>query len=393
MSNEVVDFRNEFDSEPLWTNSMFGGMPATQISVVYESNLLRYVNSAMQLGLPHPINVFFLYMLGFFIFLLCLKVNPWLALVGSIAYGFSSYFFVIIDVGHNSKAMAMAYMAPALGGFLMALRGKKFLGTAIFTLFIALQIGANHPQVTYYLFLFLGILFIYELVRNIINNKFKVFVKRMGLLAIGSLFAISTSIPNLYGTYEYSKFSQRGGTELSANVNDVDVQSADNYKSRALMWSYGKGESWSFMIPDVKGGGDASLAQNEEFQNTDNYKKLKSFLQTQGVNEYWGNQPGTSGPVYIGSIVCFLFFLGMIFWKNKLKWPILFMSLIALFLSWGKNMEWFTDVFWNYLPLYKNLRAVTIILVILELTFCIVAFLWLNDALKNKTWWRENFSF
>ena len=393
MSNEVVDFREEFDSEPLWTNSMFGGMPATQISVVYESNLLRYINTAIQLGLPHPINVFFLYLLGFFIFLLCLKVNPWLALVGAIAYGFSSYFFIIIDVGHNSKAMAMAYMAPALGGFLMALRGKKFLGTAIFTLFVALQIGSNHPQVTYYLFLFLGILFIYELSKNIFNNKFKGFVKRIGLLAIGSLFAISTSIPNLYGTYEYSEFSQRGGSELSSKIDGVVDENTDNYKSRALMWSYGKGESWSFMIPDVKGGGDASLAQNENFQNSDSYKNLKRFLQVQGVNEYWGNQPGTSGPVYIGAIVCILFFLGMIFWKNKLKWPILLMTIIALFLSWGNNMEWFTDIFWDYLPLYKNLRAVTIILVIVELTFCIVAFLWLNEAVKNKDWWAENFSF
>ena len=159
------------------------------------------------------------------------------------------------------------------------------------------------------------------------------------------------------------------------------------------MWSYGKGESWSFLIPDIKGGGDASLAQNEDFQDVNKYDNLKRFLQTQGVNEYWGNQPGTSGPVYIGSIVCFLFFLGIIFWKNKLKWPILFMSLIALFLSWGKNMEWFTDVFWNYLPLYKNLRAVTIILVILELTFCTIAFLWLNDAMKSRDWWKDNFVF
>lgn len=392
MSNEVVDFREEFDAEPLWTNSMFGGMPATQISVVYKSNILRHVNKVLQLGLPHPINVFFIYMIGFYIFLLCLRVNPWLALVGAIAYGFSTYFFIIIDVGHNSKAMAMAYMAPSLGGFLMILRSKKFLGCAVFTLFTSLQIGANHPQVTYYLFLVFGVLFIYELVRNIYNKQLNTFVSRAAFLLMGSLLAISTSIPNLYGTYEYSKFSQRAGSEL-VSEKKIDKKSNENYKSRALMWSYGKGESWSFLIPDIKGGGDASLAQNEDFQNIDKYDNLKRFLQTQGVNEYWGNQPGTSGPVYIGAIVCFLFFLGMIFWKNKLKWPILLICFIALFLSWGKNMEWFTDIFWNYLPLYKNLRAVTIILVLLELTFCIVAFLWLNDALKNKSWWGENFSF
>ena len=257
---------------------------------------------------------FFIYMLGFFIFLICLRVNPWLALVGAIAYGFSSYFFIIIDVGHNSKAMAMAYMAPALGGFLMALRGKKFLGTAVFTLFVALQIGANHPQVTYYLFLFLGLIFIYELIRYIIKKEYKSLITRIGLLALGSLFAISTSIPNLYGTYEYSKFSQRAGTELSSE-QQIEKKSNDNYKSRALMWSYGKGESWSFLIPNIKGGGDASLAQNEDFQDVNKYDNLKRFLQTQGVNEYWGNQPGTSGPVYIGAIVCFFVFS----WNNFLE--------------------------------------------------------------------------
>ena len=392
MSNEVADFRQEFNDEPLWTNSMFGGMPATQISVIYKSNILNHVNKIFQLGLPHPINVFFLYMIGFYIFLLCLKVNPWLALVGSIAYGFSTYFFIIIDVGHNSKAMAMAYMAPSLGGFLMMLRTKKLLGCAVFTLFSSLQIGANHPQVTYYLFLLFGVLFLYELIRNFSNKQYKSFAFRTALLVLGSSLAISTSIPNLYGTYEYSKFSQRAGTELYSSKKNTNKPN-DNYKSRALMWSYGKGESWSFLIPNIKGGGDASLAQNESFQDADKYDNLKRFLQTQGINEYWGNQPGTSGPVYIGAIVCFLFFLGMIFWKNKLKWAILLISLIALFLSWGKNMEWFTDIFWNFLPLYKNLRAVTIILIVLELTFCVVAFLWLNDALKNKSWWKESFYF
>ena len=392
VSNEVYDFRGEFDSEPLWTNSLFGGMPATQISVIYDSNLLSYADSAIKLGLPHPINVFFLYMLGFYIFLLCLKVNPWLSLVGAIAYGFSTYFFIIIDVGHNSKAMAMAYMAPALGGFLMILRGKKLLGTAVFTLFVALQIGSNHPQVTYYLFLLMGGLFVYEFVRNILNRNLKSFASRFALLMLGSVLAVSSSIPNLYGTYEYSKFSQRAGSELNAG-NGISLKSNDNYKSRALMWSYGKGETWSFLIPDVKGGGDASLAKNENFQKVDKYDNLKQFLQGQGVNEYWGNQPGTSGPVYIGSIVCFLFFLAIIFWKNKMKWAILIMTIMAVFLSWGKNMEWFTDIFWDYLPLYKNLRAVTIILVIVELTFCLVAFLWLNDVLKSKDWLKDNFSF
>ena len=390
VSNEVVDFRKEFNTEPLWTNSLFGGMPATQISVYYKLNLLKYVENIFSLSLPHPINVFFIYMIGFYIFLLCMKVNPWLSLIGAIAYGFSSYFFIILDVGHNSKAMSMAYMAPSLGGFLMILRSKKLLGCAVFTLFTSFQISSNHPQVTYYLFLFFGVIFLYELLKNIRNIK--PFFPRIILLAVGSLLAISTSIPNLFGTYEYSKFSQRAGSELSSNSID-NVKSNDNYKSRALMWSYGMGESWSFLIPDVKGGGDASLAQDEDFNNTNGYEDLKRFMKTQGVNQYWGNQPSTAGPVYIGSVICFLFFLALIFWHDKIKWVVLAFSLFVLFLSWGKNMEWFTDIFWNYLPFYKNLRAVTIILILLELTFCMVAFLWLNEVIKNKSWFDQKFSF
>jgi hypothetical protein len=395
VSNEVIDFRKEFNSEPLWTNSLFGGMPATQISVLYKWNLLKHVEKVIKLSLPHPVNVFFIYMLGFYIFLLCLRVNPWLSLVGALAYGFSSYFFIIIEVGHNSKAMAMAYMAPSLGGFLMILRSRKMLGCAIFTLFASFQISSNHPQVTYYLFLFFGILFLYEILRSIKNRTVKLFLPRVAFLALGSLLAISTSIPNLYGTYEYSKFSQRAGTELSSINSDSPelIKSNDNYKSRALMWSYGKEESWSFLIPNIKGGGDASLSQNQQLQNSNDYENLKRFLKTQGINQYWGNQPSTAGPVYIGAVVCFLFFLGLVFWRDKIKWLILGFSFIALFLSWGKNLDWFTDVFWNYLPFYKNLRAVTIILIILELTFCIVAFLWLNDTIKNKSWWQENFYF
>tara|TARA_B100001287_G_scaffold275587_1_gene283638 strand:+ start:4786 stop:7608 length:2823 start_codon:yes stop_codon:yes gene_type:complete len=390
VSNEVVDFRNEFNDEPLWTNSLFGGMPATQISVYYKLNLLKYVENIYKLSLPHPINVFFIYMLGFYIFLLCMNVNPWLSLVGAIAYGFSSYFFIILDVGHNSKAMSMAYMAPSLGGFLMILRSKKLLGCAVFTLFTSFQISSNHPQVTYYLFLLFGVLFFYELVKNIKNIK--QFFPRIILLALGSLLAISTSVPNLYGTYEYSKFSQRAGSELTSSSLE-NGKSNDNYKSRALMWSYGKGESWSFLIPDIKGGGDASLAQNDDFNNSSGYENLKRFMNNQGVNHYWGNQPSTAGPVYIGSVICFLFFLALIFWRDRIKWAILVFSLFVLFLSWGKNMQWFTDIFWNYLPFYKNLRAVTIILILLELLFCVTAFLWLNEVVKNKSWWKDKFYF
>lgn len=395
MSKEIADHREEYGEEPLWTNSAFGGMPATQISVKYESNLIGKLDKIIQLGLPHPISYLFLYMIGFYILLLCMKVDPWLALAGAIAYGFSSYFFIIMGAGHNSKAVAVAYMAPALGGFLLAYRNKMLLGTAVMTLFMSLQINANHPQVTYYFFILLFFVFVFYAVKFIKNKEIPSFAKRTGLIAIGTLLAVSTNVPNLYGTYEYSPYTQRGGTELTSLDAEGTPAKKGMSKDYALMWSYGKGETWNFMIPNVKGGTSSLLLGNPEFMeaegNTElkevlklNYQMYQSRVTGDVVKEYFGNQASTSGPVYIGAIVCLLFILGMVFWKNKLKWPMLIMVILSIMLAWGKNLMWLTDIFWDNVPVYNKFRAVTIILVMVELVLPIVGFLWLRDVIKNK---------
>ena len=444
MAKETIDHRADFEEEPLWTNSAFGGMPATQITVVYNSNLIGKLHKVFMLGLPHPINYLFLYMIGFYIFLLCMKVDPWLALAGAIAYGFSSYFFIIMGAGHNSKAVAVAYMAPALGGFLLAYRNKVLLGTAVMTLFMSLQINANHPQVTYYFFIMLFFIFVYYVIKYIKDKAFPSLAKRTGLIALGTLLAISTNIPNLYGTAEYSPHTQRGGSELtpvkqlSQYVNEIDTlvlnklkltgcdmpkcilempiteiaqkTGLDNEtidgvfkvltqrgmkKDYALLWSYGKGETWNFMVPNIKGGASGALIGDEGFMKGEGNEELKEILQLNYqlyqsqvsndiVSTYFGNQASTSGPVYIGAIVCLLFVLGMVFWRNNLKWPLLIMVILSIMLAWGKNLMWLTDMFWDYAPVYNKFRAVTIILVIVELILPIVGFLWLKDVVKNK---------
>ena len=402
MSKEVFDHREEYGEEPLWTNSAFGGMPATQISVVYNSNLIGKLHKVFQLGLPHPINYLFLYMIGFYILLLCMKVDPWLALAGAIAYGFSSYFFIIMGAGHNSKAVAVAYMAPALGGFLLAYRNKVFLGTAIMTLFMSLQINANHPQVTYYFFILLLLVFIYYVIKYIKEKALPSLVKRTGLVALGTLLAISTNIPNLYGTAEYSPHTQRGGSELMSLDSEGKEKEKGMSKDYALNWSYGKGETWNFMIPNAKGGASGALLGNQDFMEVDgntelkevlnlNYQMVQSRVTGSIVSDYFGNQGSTAGPVYIGAIVCLLFILGMVFWRNNLKWPLLMMVILSIMLAWGKNLMWLTDIFWDHVPVYNKFRAVTIILVMVELILPIVGFLWLRDVLKNKEAFRGTY--
>ncbi|MDG2343282.1 MAG: hypothetical protein P8L23_01770 [Flavobacteriales bacterium] len=401
MSKEIKDHRETYGEEPLWTNSMFGGMPATQISVIYNSNLIGKIHKIIQLGLPQHVNYLFLYFIGFFILLLCFKVDPFLAFVGAIAFGFSSYFFIIIDAGHNTKAIAIAYMSPVIGGLVLAYGNRLYLGAAIMTFFLSLQINANHPQVTYYLFILLFFIVIQQFVSYYKQKEIKKFFKKSCLLLIGVLLGISTNIPNLYGTYEYSPYTQRGGSELSVGKDDAGQTKSSMSKDYALQWSYGKQESLSFLIPNIKGGSSGALIASDAIQKdkTNKYQELKEILQlnyqfyqnrtTSIISDYFGNQASTSGPVYMGAIVCFLFILGLIFVKNPIKWPLLIMAILSLLLSWGKNFPVLTDFFWEYLPAYNKFRAVTIILVMVELVFPLLALLWLKEVFQEKDYFSK----
>jgi xanthosine utilization system XapX-like protein len=359
---------------------MFGGMPAYQISVVYASNLLKYVDAYIfRLHLPRPADYFFLYMVGFFILLLVLGVDPWLSVVGAIAFAFSSYFIIILEAGHNSKAHAIGYMAPVLAFVIYTFRTKKYLlGGVLFSFFMALELNANHPQITYYLGLIILIYGISEFISSIREKQIPHFVKSVGVLVVGLLLALATSLGNYWTTMEYSPYTIRGASELSF---DHHIKSAGLDRDYATQWSYGKAETATLLIPNANGGGSIPLgayAKDEVGKVNSNYRQNVAQF-----GSYFGEQPFTSGPVYIGAIVVFLFVLGLFILKGSFRWVLLAATLLSIFLSWGHNMMWFTDLFFDYLPAYNKFRTVSMTLVIAQLTMALMAFLALNEVLKN----------
>ncbi len=377
MSKEISDFREKTGEEPLWTNSMFGGMPAWQISVIYNGNLIRYVKKIITFGMPYPASTIFIYFLGFYILLLVMRVDPWLSLAGALAYGFSSYFFIILGAGHSSKANAIGLMAPVIAGIALCYRGNYFKGGLLTAIALALQLEANHLQITYYLLLLVAILGLVQLIDAIRFKTLNHFAKASGVLLLAALLAVLTHGTNLYATWEYGKETMRGKPIL---VKDAADQTQGLDKSYITHWSYGIGESWSLLIPNAKGGATAAIGTNHPALK-DADKNFKSALSQQ--NAYWGDQPGTSGPVYVGAIVLFFFVLGLFFVKGRYKWILLAATLLSLLLAWGKNFMGFTDLFLRIVPGYDKFRAVSMTLIIAELTIPLLGFLGLYELYRN----------
>jgi hypothetical protein len=380
MSKEIVDYREKTGIDPLWTNSMFGGMPAYQISVKYKGNLVRFFDDIFQLGLPHPAGLVFLYMLGFFILLIVLKVNPWLSIAGAIAFGFSSYFFIILEAGHNSKAHAIGYMAPVLAGVILTYRGKYISGGILTLLFLALEINAGHPQITYYLFLLLLIFGIAEFAGALKTKTLPSFIRASVIVILAGLIGVLTHITNLWATYEYGKETIRGKSELSVNKENKTTGLDKDY---ATQWSYGIGETFSLLVPNIKGGATGLIGNNEyALKNVDpQYKEAVAG----NANQYWGDQPFTSGPVYAGAIIVFLFIYGLFIIKGRMKCWLLTGTLLSIMLAWGKNFMPLTNFFLDYFPGYNKFRAVSMTLVIAELTLPILAMLALNTLILEPS--------
>jgi len=376
MSKEISDFRAQTGEEPLWTNSMFGGMPAWQISVRYNGNLTRFFDDVFTLWLPSPANYVFLYFLGFFVLMLVLRIDPWIGLVGSIAFALSSYFFIILGAGHTSKAHAIGYMAPVLAGIILTYRGKYWQGALLTSLALALEIRAGHLQITYYLLIIVAAFGIYQLIVAISDKKYTHFLKASGLLIIAALLAVLTHSTNLWATYDYGKETMRGKPELT---KDKEIKSGGLDRDYITHWSYGIGETWSLMIPDAKGGASAQIGQQKALNKAD--RTYRNAIAQQ--NAYWGDQPGTSGPVYVGVIVVFLFILGMFIIEDRIKWVLLSVTLLSILLAWGKNFMPFTDFFIDYIPGYNKFRAVSMTLVIAELTIPVLAFIAFNRLIKE----------
>ena len=377
MAQEINEFRDETGEQSLWTNSMFGGMPAWNIGVKQNSNLMTYVQKIIGLGFPSPIMSVFISMLGFFILLLVLECKIWVSFIGALAYGFTSYLFIVMGAGHNSKAVAMAYMAPVIAGIIMTYKGKYLWGAVLTAISLALEIRAGHIQITYYLFMIVLIMVIAEFVEAIKSKKYLDFFKASGILVVVAVLAVMTSTTSLYANYEFGKETMRGKPVLVENTGN---QTRGLDRDYVTQWSYGIGETFSLLVPNVKGGASVPLAANEKAMEKANpmYGSIYSQL-----GQYWGEQPGTSGPVYVGAFVMFLFVLALFIVKTPMKWALLAATILSILLSWGKNFMGFTDFFIDYVPMYNKFRAVSSILVIAEFTIPLLAMLGLKEVVSR----------
>ena len=380
MSKEINDFRNQNGEEALWTNSMFSGMPAYQISTKYKANLIQHVVKIITLGIPRPANLLFLYLLGFYLLLLTLKIDYRLSAVGAIAFAFSSYFFIIIQAGHMTKAHALAYLPMVVAAVLYTYRGKLLLGGMFTALTVALQLYANHLQITYYLALLLLLIGLVQFVKDFRCNNLTDFFKRSGVLILAALLASGTSFTRLSTTMEYGKDSTRGKSELTDNL---DNKTSGLDKDYATQWSYGIAESFTLLIPNFYGGASqGSLSFDSEtfkaIQRVPNAKKIIKNLPL-----YWGDQPIVSGPTYAGAIVIFLFVLGLFIVKSEIRIWLVLATVMSIMLAWGKNFMPLTNLFLEYFPGYNKFRAVSMILVIAEFTIPLLGFIALNQFMSN----------
>ena len=377
MAQELTQYRESTGETALWTNSAFSGMPAWNITAPQKTNLFQYVHKVLSIGLPSPLGSVFISMLGFFILLLVLDVGVWVSAMGAIAYGFTSYLYIIIGAGHNAKAVAMAYMAPVIAGVLLTYKGKYLWGLVLTAIAASLELYANHLQITYYLILILVVIVIAEFISDIRQKKLLHFVKASLMLVLVAVISVLTFSTRLYANYEFGKETTRGKPVLVSNESN---QTKGLERDYITQWSYGKGETWSLMIPNAKGGASAYIGkQNPVLDKADRQFK-DSIAQS---NAYWGDQPGTSGPVYVGAIVVFLFVLGALTVKGKLKWALLIATVLSILLSWGKNFMGFTNFFLDYIPGYDKFRAVSMTLVIAEVTMPLLGFLGLAEMVKS----------
>ncbi len=378
-AHELVEYQKQTGEKAQWTDSMFGGMPAYQIKSDSSSNVFYHLTHAIQLGLPYTtVAILFLYLVGFYVLLLSLGVGRNVAIVGAVAFALGSYNIIIIAAGHITKCYAIAMMPLVIGGVLMTFGGKRILG-AIFTMVaLGLELAFNHVQITYYLALALALLVIFELVLAIREKKLKDFGISMAFLAGASLFAVLPSTTNLWTTYEYGAYSIRGKSELK--TADGQKESSGLDKDYALSWSYGVGETPTLLIPNVVGGASAAIGTKlKTVQDAD--PQIAQVVAQQSA--YWGGRGFTSGPVYVGAIVCFLFFIGCFFYQGKAKWWLVAATIFSIFLAWGKNFPLLTDFMFYHFPLYNKFRTVEMALVIATVTIPLLAMLGLKAIYDN----------
>lgn len=388
---EAKEYYQENGERTRWTNSIFSGMPTYQISPSYDSTQsLSFVERVYHLFLPDYVWYIFVMMLGFYILLRAFGMSVWLSTLGGIIWGFSSYFFILISAQHIWKLITLAYIPPTIAGIVLAYRKKYVLGGVVTALFIALQIMSNHVQMTYY-FLFVILFIVIAFFADAYQKKeLPHFFKASAVLIVAGLVGISINLSNLYHTYEYSKETMRGKSELKYEGAAAQQTSSGLDRDYITHWSYGIGETFTLMIPNTKGGASVPISHNQKAMKKAN--PMYSGLYSQ-LTQYWGDQPGTSGPVYVGAFVIMLFILGLFIVKGPMKWALLAATVLSILLSWGRNFMGFTDFFIDFIPMYSKFRAVSSILVIAEFTIPLLAILALKEIFEKPQLLKDNIKY
>jgi len=383
---EAKEYYERTGERTRWTNSMFSGMPTYQISPSYNStDTLKKVSNVYELWFPEYVRLAFIMLLGFHILLRAFGMSPWLSALGGIFWGFSSYFFILIAAGHIWKFVTLAYIPPTIAGMVWAYRGKIWQGGIVFALFVALQILSNHVQMSYYflfVMLFMVIAFGVEAYRQ---HTMAQFLKASAVLVVAGLVGVAINLSNLYHTYTYSLETMRGKSELTQHPSAGSSATGGLDKEYITQWSYGVDETLTLLVPNFKGGASVAISESKAAMTKANprYSNLYGAL-----SQYFGTQPGTSGPVYVGAFVLFLFLLGCFIVKGPMKWALLGATIFSIILSWGKNFMPVTDFFIDYMPMYNKFRAVSSILVIAEFTIPLLAILALKEVIGH---WMGNY--
>ena len=383
---EQKEYMERTGERTRWTNSIFGGMPTYQMAPSYDStNLLSKIAELYHLYLPTYVWYVFVMLLGFYILLRAFNFKVWMSALGAIVWAFSSYFFIIIAAGHIWKLMTLAYIPPTIAGMVLIFRKKYLLGGLLTAFFVAMQINSNHIQMSYYFLIVMLAMYIAYGIMARKQQEMSHFLKATSVLALAGILGICINLSNLFHTYEYSKESMRGKSELvkanSANQTDSGLE-----RDYITQWSYGIGETFTLLVPNTKGGASVPLAMNEKAMEKANPMYMNIYRQ---IGQYWGEQPGTSGPVYVGAFVMFLFVLGLFIVKGPMKWALLVATILSILLSWGKNFMGFTDFFIDYIPMYSKFRTVSSILVVAEFTIPLLAMLALKEWVERPQLLKE----
>jgi len=377
---EGIEYLERTGERTRWTNALFCGMPTYQMAPSYHStNVLAQAANAYHLWLPENVWYVFAYLLGFYILLRAFDFRQHLAALGSIIWAFSTYFLIIIAAGHIWKVWALAYLPPMIAGIVLAYRGKYLWGLLLTAVFTAFEINANHVQMTYYYLFIVFFLFIAWLVDAIRKHEMARFVKATAVCLAGAAIGVCINLSNIYHTWQYSKESMRGKSEL-VKKNSNNQTNSGLERDYITQWSYGIDETWTLLIPNAKGGASVPLTQSEKAMEKADNNFLPIYQQ---LGQYWGEQPGTSGPVYVGAFVMMLFILGLFIVKGPVKWALLAATILSIMLSWGKNFMGMTDFFIDYVPMYAKFRTVASILVIAEFTIPLLAMLALKKLMDE----------